>query len=99
MVDILSNLSMGLHVAIQPFNLFVAMVGLVQVIPVVLLFVWSGALVDRSDRRLLTTIAATGTGRGGAGGTAPAAMRSVQSANIASPRARPRLLTIRLMKP
>ena len=29
MVDILSNLSMGLHVAIQPFNLFVAFVGLV----------------------------------------------------------------------
>jgi MFS family permease len=37
-------------------------VGLVQVIPVVLLFVWSGALVDRSDRRLLATIAATATG-------------------------------------
>ena len=29
MVDILSNLSMGLHVAFQPFNLFVALVGLV----------------------------------------------------------------------
>jgi MFS family permease len=37
-------------------------VGLVQVIPVVVLFVWSGALVDRSDRRLLATIAATATG-------------------------------------
>jgi putative tricarboxylic transport membrane protein len=29
MMDILSNLSMGLQVAFQPFNLFVALVGLV----------------------------------------------------------------------
>ncbi|NVB81708.1 MAG: MFS transporter [Kofleriaceae bacterium] len=37
-------------------------VGLVQVIPVVLLFVPVGALVDRSDRRTLTTLAALGAG-------------------------------------
>ncbi len=42
-------------------------VGLVQVIPVVLLFVPSGALVDRSDRRTLTTAAATLTGLVGVG--------------------------------
>ena len=37
-------------------------VGLVQVIPVILLFVPVGALVDRSDRRTLTTLAAMGAG-------------------------------------
>lgn len=37
-------------------------VGLVQVVPVILLFVPSGTLVDRSDRRTLTTAAATITG-------------------------------------
>jgi MFS family permease len=42
-------------------------VGLVQVIPVILLFVWSGALADRVDRRLLTTLAATITGAIGLG--------------------------------
>jgi MFS family permease len=42
--------------------LVLAGVGLVQVIPVVLLFVPSGALVDRSDRRWLATAAATLTG-------------------------------------
>jgi MFS family permease len=42
-------------------------VGLVQVIPVVLLFVPSGTLVDRSDRRRLTTAAATITGLIGLG--------------------------------
>lgn len=42
-------------------------VGLVQVIPVILLFVWSGALADRVDRRLLTTLAATVTGAIGIG--------------------------------
>lgn len=41
-------------------NTFVlALVGIVQVIPVVLLFVPVGALVDRSDRRTLTAIAAS----------------------------------------
>jgi MFS family permease len=39
-------------------TLVLAAVGLVQVIPVVLLFVPVGALVDRSDRRTLTTAAA-----------------------------------------
>ena len=42
--------------------LVLAGVGLVQVIPVVLLFVPSGALVDRMDRRRLATAAATLTG-------------------------------------
>ncbi|HEY5922739.1 MAG TPA: MFS transporter [Kofleriaceae bacterium] len=39
-------------------TLMLAAVGLVQVIPVVLLFVPVGTLVDRSDRRTLTTAAA-----------------------------------------
>lgn len=39
-----------------------AAVGLVQVLPVVLLFVQAGTLVDRSDRRALATGAATATG-------------------------------------
>jgi Transmembrane secretion effector len=47
--------------------LVIAGVGLVQVIPVVLLFVPSGALVDRSDRRRLATAAATLTGLIGVG--------------------------------
>lgn len=42
-------------------------VGFVQVIPVILLFVPSGTLVDRSDRRTLTTAAATTTGLIGIG--------------------------------
>lgn len=42
-------------------------VGLVQVLPVILLFVWSGSLADRVDRRLLTTLAATVTGGIGIG--------------------------------
>src|ERR1700690_3901894 len=45
----------------------IAGVGLVQVIPVVLLFVASGALVDRSDPRRLATIAAAVTGLIGVG--------------------------------
>ena len=48
-------------------NLVVAMVGLVQVIPVVLLFTWSGGLADRFDRRALTTAAAATTGLVGVG--------------------------------
>jgi MFS family permease len=48
-------------------KLVLAAVGLVQVIPVVLLFVPAGALVDRSDRRTLTTLAATTTGLLGVG--------------------------------
>jgi MFS family permease len=43
-------------------TLVLAAVGFVQVIPVVLLFVPAGTLVDRSDRRSLATIAATTTG-------------------------------------
>ena len=48
-------------------KLVLSAVGLVQVIPVVVLFVPSGALVDRSDRRTLTTAAATATGMIGIG--------------------------------
>jgi MFS family permease len=48
-------------------NYWVAAVGLVQVIPVVLLFVPAGGLVDRSDRRRLTTVAAAATGGVGLG--------------------------------
>jgi MFS family permease len=48
-------------------KLVLASVGLVQVIPVVVLFVASGKLVDRSDRRTLTTIAAGATGGIGVG--------------------------------
>jgi hypothetical protein len=48
-------------------NFIVAAVGLVQVLPVVLLFVPAGALVDRSDRRALATAAATATGCIGVG--------------------------------
>ena len=44
-----------------------AVVGLVQVIPVAALFVPAGALVDRSDRRALATAAATATGLIGLG--------------------------------
>jgi len=43
-------------------KLVLAAVGLVQVIPVVLLFVPVGTLVDRSDRRTLTTLAAAAAG-------------------------------------
>jgi MFS family permease len=48
-------------------NLVVGGVGLVQVIPVAALFVASGRLVDRSDRRMLTTVAAALTGAVGLG--------------------------------
>ena len=43
-------------------KLMLAAVGLAQVVPVVLLFVPAGTLVDRSDRRALATAAATTTG-------------------------------------
>jgi MFS family permease len=48
-------------------KLVLAVVGFAQVIPVVLLFVPAGTLVDRSDRRALATIAATTTGLIGVG--------------------------------
>jgi MFS family permease len=48
-------------------KLVLASVGFAQVIPVVLLFVPAGTLVDRSDRRALATIAATTTGLIGLG--------------------------------
>lgn len=48
-------------------KLVIAGVGLVQVVPVILLFVPAGTLVDRSDRRRLTTLAAIGTGLVGVG--------------------------------
>jgi MFS family permease len=48
-------------------KLVLAAVGFAQVVPVVLLFVPAGTLVDRSDRRALATIAATATGLIGLG--------------------------------
>ena len=48
-------------------KLVISGVGAVQLVPVIVMFVPSGALVDRSDRRLLTTLAATGTGLVGLG--------------------------------
>jgi MFS family permease len=48
-------------------KLVLAGVGLVQVLPVVLLFVATGALVDRSDRRWLATIATATSGAIGVG--------------------------------
>ena len=48
-------------------KLVLAAVGFAQVVPVVLLFVPAGTLVDRSDRRALATIAATMTGLIGLG--------------------------------
>ncbi|MBA3501264.1 MAG: MFS transporter [Myxococcota bacterium] len=56
--------------------LVLAAVGLVQVIPVVLLFVPSGALVDRMDRRRLATAAATLTGVVGIGLAIASAMHA-----------------------
>jgi MFS family permease len=48
-------------------KLMLSAVGLAQVVPVVLLFVPAGTLVDRSDRRALATAAATITGVVGLG--------------------------------
>jgi MFS family permease len=48
-------------------NLVVAAIGLAQVIPVAMLFVPAGTIVDRSDRRALATIAAMSTGMVGIG--------------------------------
>lgn len=48
-------------------TMVIAGVGLVQVIPVFVLFVPAGTLVDRSDRRMLTTLSAILTGLVGVG--------------------------------
>ncbi len=48
-------------------TLILAAVGFAQVIPVVVLFVPAGTLIDRSDRRALATFAATTTGLIGLG--------------------------------
>ncbi len=48
-------------------TLVIGAVGAVQVLPVIVLFVPAGALVDRSDRRKLTAFAATATGVVGIG--------------------------------
>ena len=48
-------------------KLVLAGVGLVQVLPVILLFVPAGTLVDRSDRRMLATLAVAVTGAVGIG--------------------------------
>lgn len=57
-------------------ELVIAGVGLVQVVPVILLFVPSGALVDRVDRRTLTTLAAIVTGLVGIGLAVASAMHA-----------------------
>ncbi|MBX3155145.1 MAG: MFS transporter [Deltaproteobacteria bacterium] len=48
-------------------TLVLAAVGLVQVIPVIALFLPSGVIADRVDRRVLATLAALGTGGVGIG--------------------------------
>jgi len=48
-------------------KLVIAGIGFVQVLPVILLFIPSGRLIDRSDRRTLTTVAAMLTGGVGIG--------------------------------
>ena len=48
-------------------TLVLAGVGFVQVLPVILLFIPAGTLVDRSDRRLLATLAVATTGAIGVG--------------------------------
>ncbi|CAN5288547.1 MFS transporter [soil metagenome] len=48
-------------------TLVIAAVGAVQVVPVIVLFVPAGALVDRSDRRRVTALATTVTGLIGLG--------------------------------
>lgn len=53
-----------------------ALVGAVQVIPVIALFVPAGALVDRGDRRILTSVAAFITGLIGVGLAIASAMHA-----------------------
>src|SRR5262249_808770 len=60
-----------------------AEVGLVQVIPVVLLFVWAGALVDRTDRRTLITITSSAIGAVGVGLAAASATAAPPSVYLA----------------
>ncbi len=55
-------------------TLVLAGIGLVQVIPVVALFVLSGRLVDAYDRRMLAFVAAVGTGAVGIGLAAVSAL-------------------------
>lgn len=55
-------------------KLVLAGVGIVQVLPVVLLFVPAGTIVDRIDRRWLATVAALGTGLVGIGLAAASAL-------------------------
>jgi sugar phosphate permease len=55
-------------------NLTIAFVGLVQVLPVLVLFVPSGAFVDRNDRRFVTTVCALLTGLVGVGLAAASAV-------------------------
>ena len=57
-------------------KLVISAVGFAQVIPVVVLFVPAGTLVDRSDRRALATIAATTTGLIGLGLALASALRA-----------------------
>jgi MFS family permease len=57
--------------------------GFVQVLPVVLLFVPSGALVDRTDRRRLATLAAAGAGVVGIGLALASALEAPIAAYLA----------------
>lgn len=59
-----------------------ALVGAVQVIPVIALFVPAGGLVDRGDRRILTSVAAFATGLIGVGLAVASAMQAPVAAYL-----------------
>jgi len=61
----------------------IGLVGLVQVIPVILLFIPAGGFVDRSDRRALTAFAASATGAVGLGLAACSAFDAPVAAYLA----------------
>ena len=50
---------------------------------------WTYEVSPAHSHMVSTRLRSTPSGRGGASGTSPAAMRSLQSANIARPRSRP----------
>jgi len=66
-------------------KLMLAAVGAAQVVPVVLLFVPAGTLVDRSDRRALATAAATTTGMVGLGLALASALFPAQAIRALAP--------------
>ena len=55
---------------------------------------WKNDLSVPKSHRVITTFRSMPCGRGGAGGTWPAAIRLLQSANIANPRSCPKLLRL-----